>query len=159
MLSLVREAHDSLMGISGVKPWLWPDCKSALPPIIPLYNLTDHIPQIAGSACGPAGSFSWSMAGQHSPPLSPSCWAETEKGKKGSGVRCDRSNSLGRTRNSVVSAVTSRFGATASHYRKQASPVTPSAQISAENVFGQKDQPFRNISWKCWSKNVQMREL
>ena len=57
MLSLVREAHDSLMGISGVKLWLWPDCKSALPPIIPLYNLTDHIPQIAGSACGPGVVF------------------------------------------------------------------------------------------------------
>ena len=70
---------------------------------------------------------------------------KVKKGKKGSGVRCDRSNSLGRTRNSVVSAVTSRFGATASHYRKQASPVTPSAQISAENVFGQKDSDERII--------------
>ena len=35
----------------------WPDCKSALPPIIPPYNLTDHIPQIAGSACGPGVVF------------------------------------------------------------------------------------------------------
>ena len=117
---------------------VWPDCKSALPPIIPPYNLTDHIPQIAGSACGPGvvfmvnGRSTFSFLFTH-------CLMLTrfeakkicqEKGQVGYGVRCDRSNSLGRTRNSVVTAVTSRFGATASHYRKQESPVTPSAQIS-----------------------------
>ena len=46
------------------------------------------------------------------------------------GVRCDISNSLERTRNSVVTAVTSHFGATASHYHKQELSVTPSAKIS-----------------------------
>ena len=142
--SPVREAHDPLMGISGVKPWSGLTVNQPYPLLSPTPNLTDHIPQIAGSACGPGVVFMVNGRSTFSSsPLSLMHLAEFEREKCATkrgemGVRWDRSNSLGRTRNSVVSAVTSRFGATASHYRKQASPVTPSAQISAENVDGQK---------------------
>ena len=69
--------------------------------------------------------------------------------RAGMGVRWDRSNSLGRTRNSVVTSVTSRFGATASHYHKQESPVTPSAQISGPKSahFGQL-QKIKSLQWR-----------
>ena len=56
-LSPVREAHDPLMGISGVKPWPGLTVNQRYPLLSPPYNLTDHIPQIAGSACGPGVVF------------------------------------------------------------------------------------------------------
>ena len=134
-LSPVREAHDPLMGISGVKPWPGLTVNQRYPLLSPPYNLTDHIPQIAGSACGPGVVFMVNGRSTFSFHSLSCSLTEFEREKyatkrAGMGVRWDRSNSLGRTRNSVVTAVTSHFGATASHYHKQESPVTPSAQIS-----------------------------
>ena len=75
-LSPVRKAHDPLMGISGVKPWPGLTVNQLYPLLSPPYNLTDHIPQIAGSACGPGvvfmvnGRSTFSFLFTHSPSCS-----------------------------------------------------------------------------------------